>query len=221
MLTNSREIKTRLEREGWVLVRAKGSHHIFRNSKTGMIIVLPHPKKDLGQGLIRKIYRDANWLIDSNRCMTHYVAIVEEEDGKAFGVWFPDLPGCVSAGDTLDEAMLNAAEALELWAGAMIENGQTVPAARSLTDLKAVPEVAQESGPLYGGAHPLSARCAAARGRMILTHIARCHCRRTSFPLALPTNSPECFPAGCRDCWKEFPRCARRELSFVLCRACC
>lgn len=76
--------------------------------------------------------------------MTHYVAIVEEEEGKAFGVWFPDLPGCVSAGDTLDEAMLNAAEALELWAGAMIENGQTVPAARSLTDLKAVPEVAQD-----------------------------------------------------------------------------
>jgi predicted RNase H-like HicB family nuclease len=54
--------------------------------------------------------------------MTHYVAIVEEEEGKA--VWFPDLPGCVSAGDTLDEAMLNAAEALELWAEAMVETVQ-------------------------------------------------------------------------------------------------
>jgi len=76
--------------------------------------------------------------------MTHYIAIVEEEDGKAFGVWFPDLPGCISAGDTLDEAMLNAAEALELWAGAMIESGQKIPAARSLTDLKADSEVAQD-----------------------------------------------------------------------------
>ena len=62
-----------------------------------------------------------------NACMTHYVAIVEEEEGKAFGVWFPDLPGCVSAGDTLDEAMLNAAEALELWARATIESGQEIP----------------------------------------------------------------------------------------------
>ena len=44
--------------------------------------------------------------------MTYYIAIVEEEEGKAFGVWFPDFPGCFSAGDTLDEAMLNAAEAL-------------------------------------------------------------------------------------------------------------
>ena len=63
--------------------------------------------------------------------MTHTIAIVEEEDGRAFGVWFPDLPGFISAGDTLDEAMLNAAEALELWAEAMIENGQKIPTARS------------------------------------------------------------------------------------------
>ncbi len=76
--------------------------------------------------------------------MTHYAAIVEEEEGKSFGVWFPDLPGCVSAGDTLDEAMLNAAEALELWAGAMIESGQQIPPPRSLTGLNADSEVAQD-----------------------------------------------------------------------------
>jgi predicted RNase H-like HicB family nuclease len=76
--------------------------------------------------------------------MTHYVAIVEEQEGKVVGVWFPDLPGGVSAGDTLDEAMLNAAEALELWAGAMIESGQKIPPPRSLTDLKADSEIAHD-----------------------------------------------------------------------------
>jgi predicted RNase H-like HicB family nuclease len=76
--------------------------------------------------------------------MTHYAAIVEEEEGKAFGVWFPDLPGCVSAGDTLDEAILNAGEALELWAEAMIESGQQIPPPRSLTDLKTDSEVAPD-----------------------------------------------------------------------------
>jgi predicted RNase H-like HicB family nuclease len=76
--------------------------------------------------------------------MTHYVAIVEEEEGKAFGVWFPDLPGCVSAGDTLEEAMLNAAESIELWAEAMIESGREIPPPRSLTDLKADSEVAPD-----------------------------------------------------------------------------
>jgi predicted RNase H-like HicB family nuclease len=76
--------------------------------------------------------------------MTHYAAIVEEEEGKAVGVWFPDLPGCVSAGDTLDEAILNSREALELWAEAMIASGQEIPPPRSLADLKADSEVAQE-----------------------------------------------------------------------------
>jgi predicted RNA binding protein YcfA (HicA-like mRNA interferase family) len=61
MLTSSHEIKRRLEREGWVLVRSKGSHHIFRNPDTGVIISLPHPKKDLGRGLVNRIYKDANW----------------------------------------------------------------------------------------------------------------------------------------------------------------
>jgi predicted RNase H-like HicB family nuclease len=76
--------------------------------------------------------------------LIHYIAIVEEEEGKAIGVWFPDLPGCVSEGDTLDEAMLNAAEALELWAEAMIESGQKIPTPRSLTDLKTDSGIAQE-----------------------------------------------------------------------------
>ena len=55
------------------------------------------------------------------------------------------MPGYVSAGNALDEAMLNAAEALELWAEAMIENGQEIPPPRSLADPKADPEVAGES----------------------------------------------------------------------------
>ena len=30
----------------------------------------------------------------SGAAMTHYIALLEEEEGKAVGVWFPDLPGC-------------------------------------------------------------------------------------------------------------------------------
>jgi predicted RNase H-like HicB family nuclease len=74
--------------------------------------------------------------------VTHYVAIVEEEEGKAVGVWFPDLPGCFSAGDTLEEAMLNAREAVALYAEALREDGRTMPRARTLTELKADPEAA-------------------------------------------------------------------------------
>jgi predicted RNA binding protein YcfA (HicA-like mRNA interferase family) len=50
MLTNSREIIRRLEREGWVLVRITGSHHVFKNTASDETLVVPHPKKDLGKG---------------------------------------------------------------------------------------------------------------------------------------------------------------------------
>jgi len=48
MLTNSRDIKRRLEREGWILERIAGSHHVFKHPQSRATVVLPHPKKDLG-----------------------------------------------------------------------------------------------------------------------------------------------------------------------------
>jgi predicted RNase H-like HicB family nuclease len=43
--------------------------------------------------------------------------LVVEHDRKArrWAAYFPELPGCASAGDTEDEAVRNAHEALELW----------------------------------------------------------------------------------------------------------
>jgi predicted RNA binding protein YcfA (HicA-like mRNA interferase family) len=64
MLTNSREIKSRLERDGWVLKRVRGSHHVFEHPNSRETIVLPHPKKDLGLGLVCAIYLQAKWQFD-------------------------------------------------------------------------------------------------------------------------------------------------------------
>ena len=64
MLTNSRDIKRRLERDGWVLDRISGSHYVFKHPQSHGTIVLPHPKKDLGQGLVRNIYKQAGWKPD-------------------------------------------------------------------------------------------------------------------------------------------------------------
>jgi predicted RNA binding protein YcfA (HicA-like mRNA interferase family) len=64
MLTNSRDIIRRLEREGWTLVRVTGSHHVFKNPVSGETLVVPHPKKDLGKGLVRAIYKGAGWKLD-------------------------------------------------------------------------------------------------------------------------------------------------------------
>ena len=61
------------------------------------------------------------------------IAIEPGNGATAFGVVVPDLPGCFSAGDTLDEACANAVEAIELWLEATLENGGTVPLPPSAT----------------------------------------------------------------------------------------
>ena len=69
--------------------------------------------------------------------MLHYVAIVEDAGpDKAIGVWFPDIPGCFSAGDDVDEALRNAEEALALYAEAEASDGRALPAPRTLAALK-------------------------------------------------------------------------------------
>ena len=75
----------------------------------------------------------------------NYIAIIEDGgESHATGVWFPDLPGCFSAGDSLDEAVINAGEALDLWATVMAGDSKPMPPPRTLTQLEGDPEIAAE-----------------------------------------------------------------------------
>ena len=77
--------------------------------------------------------------------MPHYVAIVEDAGpDKAIGLWFPDLPGCFSGGDDVDEALLNASEAVSLYAESLAKEGKRLPAPRSVAALRSDPELAGE-----------------------------------------------------------------------------
>jgi predicted RNase H-like HicB family nuclease len=46
--------------------------------------------------------------------MPHYIALIHKDADSCYGVSFPDLPGVFTAGDTIDEAMQQAAEVLEV-----------------------------------------------------------------------------------------------------------
>ncbi len=77
--------------------------------------------------------------------MAHYIAIIEDAGpDHAVGVWFPDLPGCTSAGEDIDEALRNAPEALELFAESCEADGRPLPPPRTLTELKNDPEIADD-----------------------------------------------------------------------------
>ena len=66
---------------------------------------------------------------------TRYVAVIEKEPDSAFGVWFPDVEGCFSAGNSLEEAVANAAAALRQHIEALESAGRHVSAARSVDDV--------------------------------------------------------------------------------------
>lgn len=77
--------------------------------------------------------------------MPHYVAIVEDAGPeKAVGIWFPDLPGCFSAGNDIDDALHNAQEALALYAESQAREGRELPAPRTVSALKNDPGVAAD-----------------------------------------------------------------------------
>ena len=58
--------------------------------------------------------------------------VIHKERDSAYGVTVPDLPGCISAGDTLEEAIGMAREAVELHLEGMIEDGVAIPVPKPL-----------------------------------------------------------------------------------------
>jgi len=64
--------------------------------------------------------------------MRQYIALIHKEDGSDYGVSFPDLPGCITAGRDLDEARAMAQEALALHLEGLSEDGEPLPEPSSL-----------------------------------------------------------------------------------------
>lgn len=74
--------------------------------------------------------------------MRYPIAIESGDATQAFGVVVPDLPGCFSAGDTLDEAMSGVEEAAAAWIDATLDQGGAIPPPSSLDALRDDPAFA-------------------------------------------------------------------------------
>lgn len=113
--------------------------------------------------------------------MRYPVAIESGTSRKAVGIVVPDLPGCYSAGDSLDEALANAREAIEAWIETALDIGAAVPAPSSLETLRrkrsfrgwawALVEV--DLGSLHGRAVRLNVSLPARIVRRVDAHVAR------------------------------------------------
>ena len=69
--------------------------------------------------------------------MRYPIAIEPGTDTTAWGVVVPDRPGCFSAGDTLEDAMIQAEDAITGWIEAAIDAGQDIPAPSHIESLRA------------------------------------------------------------------------------------
>lgn len=70
-----------------------------------------------------------------------YVSFIHRDDA-GYGVSFPDFPGCVSVGDTVDDAVRHACEALAFHVEGLADDGEPIPSPRSIDTIKADPQFA-------------------------------------------------------------------------------
>jgi predicted RNase H-like HicB family nuclease len=72
--------------------------------------------------------------------MRYYIGLIQKEPDSDFGVSFPDFPGVVTAGKSLDDALAMAHEALAFHVEGMIEDGVAIPEPSPLDAVKADPD---------------------------------------------------------------------------------
>jgi len=96
--------------------------------------------------------------------MPHYIALIHKDADTSYGVSFPDVPGVITAGDTIDEAMQHAAEVLE-FAAEDWENrdgSKGLPSPRTIDELRADADFQADAADAVIVAVPFRARVEAA-----------------------------------------------------------
>jgi len=72
--------------------------------------------------------------------MANYIAVVHKDPKSDFGVSYPDFPGCITAGSTIDEAKDMAHDALSLHIKGLLGDGENIPAPSKLEDIMDDPD---------------------------------------------------------------------------------
>jgi predicted RNase H-like HicB family nuclease len=71
-------------------------------------------------------------IITKPKADMEFIVVLHTDDGERYGVTVPDLPGCFSGGDTLELALRNVEEAIDMHVETLIDDGQPIPLSLSL-----------------------------------------------------------------------------------------
>ena len=72
----------------------------------------------------------------------NFPIVLHKDPDSDYGVTVPDLPGCFSAGSTIDEALSMAREAIELYVETLVDDGLEIPDASPIDALRNNPDYA-------------------------------------------------------------------------------
>lgn len=96
--------------------------------------------------------------------MPHYIALIHKDADSSYGVSFPDVPGVITAGDSIDDAMQKAAEILEFAAEDWNDRdgSKHFPTPRTIDELRADPVFQEDAADAVIAAVPFRAKAEAA-----------------------------------------------------------
>jgi antitoxin HicB len=95
--------------------------------------------------------------------MAHYIALIHKDPDTGYGVSFPDVPGVITGGDTIDEAMHNAPEVLAFAADDWREQtGEPFPKPRSIDELRSDASFQRDAADAIVAVIPFSIKAEAA-----------------------------------------------------------
>jgi predicted RNase H-like HicB family nuclease len=162
MPKDSRDLIQELQADGWRFVGATGSHHHFKHPVRAGKSDRPASEEGLaseGRAVGLSAGRSEGGPMSAS---SGYLALVYKDGDTSYGVAFPDVPGCISAGDTFEQAIDNAAEALGGHLALLRADGDPIPQPRSIEQLRDDPEfVADAADAVVAFVRPQAERAAA------------------------------------------------------------
>lgn len=134
------ELRKVLESYGYQMTapRSGSSHYTFRKAGCMPITIPKHePIKKVYVEMVRQIVEsEAKTMKTLNEylALPYRMEIVEDREEGGYVVSYPDLPGCLTCGETIESAVANARDAKRVWLEAALEEGVSIPMPDSLED---------------------------------------------------------------------------------------
>ncbi len=135
------ELRKVLESYGYEMnaPRSGSSHYTFRKKGCRPITIPKHePIKKVYVEMVKQIVergrKETMKTLNDYMAMSYRMEIVEDKDEGGFVVSYPELPGCITCGETVEKAVANAVDAKREWIEAALEEGITINELDNLED---------------------------------------------------------------------------------------